>query len=248
MRRDAGEYAVRDLRMRAAVESADVGGGKKGAMSGVWKCSGAHYAGRIARSARGRTGGGFLPAVRHGNGTSGGAVHELRLRHSHGKSLATTLASPDAGVLNYAGKSDAPKQPVDYMAPQGSLALGIAYSTGFALVASLLWIGVAYLTGLAIGWIALAIGAAAGVGMQLGHKGYSKVGGMIAAGTTLFAIMVAKFAVLEIIIARSGKNISIFNLNPAKLGYYFFSPIGVIIILVGVAFAYRTANGSPAKW
>jgi hypothetical protein len=34
------------------------------------------------------------------------------------------------------------------------------------------------------------------------------------------------------------------TISSAKLGYYFFSPIGLIIILVGMAAAFRTANGS----
>jgi hypothetical protein len=130
------------------------------------------------------------------------------------------------------------------MAPQGSLALGIAISVALALAASIVWIVVAWLTGFALGIIAILIGAAAGIGMQLGHKGYSKIGGIFAACMTLLAILVAKTVVLEIILARTNLPLSIFHINPSKLGYYYFNPIGSIIILVGIAAAYRTANGS----
>ncbi len=83
--------------------------------------------------------------------------------------------------------------------------------------------------------------------MQIGHKGYSKTGGYIASGMTIFAIIVAKIVVLEALIAREGKHVSIFDLNGSKLGYYFFNPIGLIIIAVGIGAAYRTANGSSSK-
>ena len=54
--------------------------------------------------------------------------------------------------------------------------------------------------------------------MQIGHKGYSKAGGRIASGMTILAIIIAKLVVLGIIIARSGKNISIFNMKGSVLG------------------------------
>ena len=60
-------------------------------------------------------------------------------------------------------------------------------------------------------------------------------------------VLVAKFVVLEIILARIGNDTSISDLNGLRLGYYFFNPIGSIIILVGVAAAYRTANGSSSN-
>jgi hypothetical protein len=163
-----------------------------------------------------------------------------------GKSLAAATAPAPMPVETLPAGMRQPGKVVDYMAPapDGSLVLGIVYSALFALFASLVWIAAVYLTGYSIGYIAILIGAAAGVGMQLGHKGYSNLGGMIAAGMTIFAILVAKFVVLEAILARDGKSLSLFNLNGPKLGYYFFNPIGSIIILIGVGAAYRTASGS----
>ena len=61
---------------------------------------------------------------------------------------------------------------------------------------------------------------------------------------TLVAIIVAKIVVIELLLSRQGFGRSIFDLNPAKLGYYFLSPIGLIIIAVGMGAAFRTANGS----
>jgi len=81
--------------------------------------------------------------------------------------------------------------------------------------------------------------------MQVGHKGYSKTGGIIAAGMTIFAIFAAKIAVLEIILSRHGETIS--EIEQSRLLYYFFNPIGLIIIAVGVGAAYRTANGSSSN-
>jgi hypothetical protein len=165
-----------------------------------------------------------------------------------GKSVAAASGPVAAAgpVLAYQSNKPAkkPAKPVDYMAPDGSLVMGIVLSAVFALVASIVWVVVAYVTGFAIGYIALLIGIAAGIGMQVGHKGYSKAGGLIAACMTILAIIVAKIVVLETIIMRAGKNVSIFDLDSARLGYYFFNPIGLIIIAVGIGAAFRTANGS----
>ena len=49
---------------------------------------------------------------------------------------------------------------------------------------------------------------------------------------------------LEMVLARMHPPRTIDTLSSAKLGYYFFSPIGLIIIAVGMAAAFRTANGS----
>ena len=135
-------------------------------------------------------------------------------------------------------------KPVDAMAPQGSFAAGLVMSLAFAMAASLVWIGLAYATGYIIGYVAILIGGAAGVGMQFGHKGYSRAGGTGAAALTLVAILLAKFIVLEMLISRAGSHRSISNIDPAKLGFYFFSPISLIIMVIGMAAAFRTANGS----
>jgi predicted RNA-binding Zn-ribbon protein involved in translation (DUF1610 family) len=157
-----------------------------------------------------------------------------------GKVLSYQSAKPAAK----AGK----RKPVDRMAPQGSFMAGLAMSAAFALAASVLWFVVAWLTGFAIGYVAIVIGLAAGVGMQIGQKGYSSAGGYTASGMTLGAILLAKLAVVELIILpiiqRHNPHASISTLNSAALGYYFFSPIGLIIMAVGMAAAFRTANGS----
>ena len=114
----------------------------------------------------------------------------------------------------------------------------------FAVAASIVWIVIAWFTGYAIGYVAILIGGAAGAGMQLGQKGHSTNGGSSRCGITLLAILLAKFAVIEMLLTHQGFNRSIFDLNGAKLGYYFFSPIGLIIIAVGMGAAYRAGNGS----
>jgi len=48
--------------------------------------------------------------------------------------------------------------------------------------------------------------------------------------------------VLEIVLNQEGKSIS--DIESARLGYYFFSPIGLIIIAVGIGAAYRCASGT----
>jgi hypothetical protein len=166
-----------------------------------------------------------------------------------GKSLASATAGPAAAgpVLNYRGAptpAKKPPKPVDYMAPDGSLVMGVVLSAVFALIASSVWIGVAWATGLTIGYIAILIGIGAGVGMQIGHRGYSKAGGVIASFMTIIAIIIAKIIVLELILSRDGKSIS--DIDGSRLGLYFFSPIGLIIIAVGVGAAFRTANGSSS--
>jgi hypothetical protein len=59
---------------------------------------------------------------------------------------------------------------------------------------------------------------------------------------TLFAILVAKVVVLELILQHENKSLS--QLDQAEVAYYFFRPMGLIIIIIGVAAAFRTANGS----
>jgi hypothetical protein len=157
-----------------------------------------------------------------------------------GKALST------ASVAEPAKKSAAFKKgkPVDYMAPQGSFIAGLMMSAIFALAASIVWIAFAWFTGFTLSYIALLIGGAAGLGMRIGHKGFSHTGGYAAAGLTLLSILLAKLAVIELLLNRQGFGRSIFDLNSAKLGYYFFNPIGLVIMAVGMAAAFRTANGS----
>jgi hypothetical protein len=160
-----------------------------------------------------------------------------------GKSLTVDSPPVPVGRAAKAGKpGKKSNKPVDHMAPDGSLIMGIILSAVLALVASLVWIAVAWLTGFAIGYIAILIGIAAGLGMQIGHKGFSKAGGVIAAFMTIGAIFIAKFVVLLALLNLENKSIS--DIDGSKLGLYFFSPIGLIIIAVGVGAAFRTAAGS----
>jgi ribosomal protein S27AE len=159
-----------------------------------------------------------------------------------GKAMAGAPIPKPAKPLSYAAAA-ATKKPVDHMAPQGIFIAGLAMSAAFALAASLVWIAVAWLSGLAIGYIGILIGIAGGLGMRIGHKGFSTAGGYAAAAITLLAILAAKLAVLELVMAQKHPNASIFAADPAKLGYYFFSPIGLIIIVIAMAAAFRTANG-----
>ena len=166
-----------------------------------------------------------------------------------GQRLSTVaVAKPRSRLLAYRG---AKKKAEDRMAPDGSFVIGLLLSAVFALTASLLWIGFAWLTGFSIGWIAMLIGAAAGAGMQIGQRGYSAAGGLAAAGMTVAAIFAAKFAVLLLVavplLNRAGQNWTLSDLNVAALGWYFFNPIGSLIILLGVGIAYRTANGSSSN-
>jgi hypothetical protein len=166
-------------------------------------------------------------------------------RTGQSAAAAVAVAAPPAIArpgLAYAAKKSG-KQ-VDHMAPTGSLVLGVAFSAIFALVASIVWIAVAWLTGYAIGYIAVLIGVAAGIGMQVGHKGQSQTGGFIAGTMTLVAILIAKVVVLYAVMAKLGVHRSIWDMDSAKLGMYFFSPIGLIIIVVGIGAAYRTASGA----
>jgi phosphate/sulfate permease len=142
------------------------------------------------------------------------------------------------------------KKAEDRMAPDGSFIMGLVLSAVFALTASLLWIGFAWLTGFSIGWIAILIGGAAGVGMQAGHRGYSVAGGFGAAAMTFVAILAAKFAVLLLVLMprlNHAQNWSFADFNLAAVALYFFSPIGCIIILIGMGFAFKTASGSSSN-
>jgi hypothetical protein len=163
-----------------------------------------------------------------------------------GRKLAfASLAEPAKPAPPNFGRKGANK-PVDHMAPSGSFVAGLGMSAVFALGASVLWFAVAWATGYAIAYIAILIGGAAGVGMQMGQKGYSRSGGIAAAGMTLGAILVAKLAVIEAILTRSNLHISVFDLKGDVLAGYFFSPLSLIIIAIGMAAAFRTANGSVA--
>ena len=158
------------------------------------------------------------------------------------QSVAASAKAPPIPHVSAKGKS----KPVDLMAPDGSIVVGLALSAAFALAASVIWFLSAWLTGWVIGYIAALIGVAAGLGMRIGHKGYSAAGGWAAGAMTVAAILTAKLAVLEFVVMPHMNHhlASFLDLNAVALGYYFFRPISLIIIGVGVLAAYRTANAS----
>ena len=110
-----------------------------------------------------------------------------------GKVHNTTTERPkpaSAGFLGLGKKSDSSKK--DKLAPQGSLMLGIVMSLAFALVASIPWIVVAYASDRDFYILELVVGFAAGLGMQVGQKGYSTTGGLLAAGSTFVMLIVMR--------------------------------------------------------
>jgi hypothetical protein len=115
---------------------------------------------------------------------------------------APKVAKPGGGFLGKFKKGGDAKA-VDKMAPQGSFLLGLALSFGFAVAASVLWCLVAWGTGRELAFLVCVIGAAAGVGMQVGQKGYSRLGGFAAAGITVVVMILARIALIVAIIGTS---------------------------------------------
>lgn len=115
-----------------------------------------------------------------------------------GKVLTTakvvTPSSSGGGFLGLAKKTE-PKK--DKLAPQGKVIVGLMLSVVFALVASLPWFIVTYATDRDFYILEILVGIAAGFGMQIGQKGYSTVGGILAAGTT-FVVLIGMRIVLVI--------------------------------------------------
>jgi hypothetical protein len=157
---------------------------------------------------------------------------------------ATVVKAPPAAAAAATALKRTKDGKIDYMAPTGSLMAGTILSAVLALAASAIWIGVAYATGYAIGYIAILIGVAAGIGMQAGHKGTSTLGGYVAGTMTLGAIFFAKIVVIYLVLQKMGIHRSMWDLNGAVLGLYFFNPMGLIIIAIGVGAAFRTASGT----
>ncbi len=95
--------------------------------------------------------------------------------------IAIKADAPEApakpGWFSRGAKKD---KPVDKMAPQGSFFVGLGLSIAAALVASVVWFVVVYFTHFELVYLALLVGAAAGV--------------------TLGAILLAKFAIIVAII------------------------------------------------
>lgn len=118
---------------------------------------------------------------------------DLRAR----KQITTQKGDPKpqakgAGVLSYGGGKGGKK---DKMAPQGSFLVGIACCMGFALGGALLWFLLEISTGIWTAYCAMGVGALAGVGMQIGQKGYSKLGGWVAVAATFVSIIIANVAI-----------------------------------------------------
>lgn len=97
---------------------------------------------------------------------------------------------------------------VDAMAPQGSFFLGLLLSGAFAAGASIIWILVVWLTKFELAFLVLIVGAAAGVGMQVGQKGYSRLGGLSAALITFVVMGVARLIVYVLIVMSAVGSIS----------------------------------------
>lgn len=120
-------------------------------------------------------------------------------------------------ALQTAKGADAPKKPwfggskktattpsgkkvEDAMAPQGSFMLGLVGCSIGGLVGGVIWFLVSWFSGYELGFIALLVGAAAGLGMQIGQKGYSSLGGGVAALVAFLSIILAKAAVVIAIV------------------------------------------------
>lgn len=74
----------------------------------------------------------------------------------------------------------------------GRFALGCGLSAAGALVGAGIWFGVAYATHYEIGWIAWGVGVLAGLGMLFGYGKPDVLGGLVAAGMAIGAIMLGK--------------------------------------------------------
>lgn len=72
------------------------------------------------------------------------------------------------------------------------------------LVGCAVWVGVGYATGYSIGWIAWGVGFAAGCGVSVGSRGQAgQTGGMLAAVIALGSIVLAKYAVVELVVSHA---------------------------------------------
>jgi len=115
-----------------------------------------------------------------------------------GKKLATTRTKRTVEPIHPLdfGVADRKSQRKDKMAPQGKLMVGVAASVGLALAASIPWFLVTYFTDRDFYILELLIGLGAGLGMQIGQKGYSKLGGALAAGITCVTLIVVRVLVI----------------------------------------------------
>ena len=117
-----------------------------------------------------------------------------------GKAIQTQTVAAKPKKSWFGKKEPKPGQVQDAMAPQGSFMMGVLGSVGGGIIGGLVWFLIAHFTGYEVGYVALGVGALAGLGMQLGQKGYSQLGGVVAALVAFLAIMGAKAAVFAVII------------------------------------------------
>ncbi len=111
-------------------------------------------------------------------------------------------AAPSKPVIAYESSRDpaGKKKPRDRMAPQGSFVNGLLVSVGLGAVGALIWFLVTYFTDYDISIVCTLIGILAGVGMQIGQKGFSTAGGYVAAGVTFVLLMLARLAVVLVVL------------------------------------------------
>jgi hypothetical protein len=103
-------------------------------------------------------------------------------------------------VVNLDGAKSS-KKPKDKMAPEGKFIVGLGLSAAFATGVALIWYVVTWKIGWDIFYLSALIGIAAGIGMQMGQKGYSKLGGVGAAGVTMAVILITRVAMVFAILA-----------------------------------------------
>ncbi len=83
----------------------------------------------------------------------------------------------------------------------GGLTMGIVGSAIGAAIGAGIWTAVAYFANYEIGWIAWGLGGLAGIGMHLGARDTNSYHGVIAAVIAILGIVVAKFALVAIVMS-----------------------------------------------
>lgn len=82
----------------------------------------------------------------------------------------------------------------------GGLTLGIVGSAIGAAIGAAIWTAVAYFANYELGWIAWGLGGLAGIGMHLGARDTNSYYGVIAAVIAILGIVLAKFALVVIVL------------------------------------------------
>lgn len=120
-----------------------------------------------------------------------------------GKTIQVTKDEPATPKKSLFGKpkddaaaAQTKKGPKDKMGPTGNFFVGVGVSVALALAASLIWFIVAYYTDRDFYLLELLVGVGAGVGMQIGHKGFSKLGGLVAVAVTFIVLIAVRIAVV----------------------------------------------------